>query len=97
MSAVVLLELKAHPAMLADLQALLHEMLPTTRRFRGCETISMHQMDGDPLTMVIFERWQDPSFYKAYVRWRGERGDLDRLVSLVQGTPHIRTFDDWSP
>ena len=47
----------------------------------------------DPSNIVIVENWETRGHYEAYLKWREERGDLDKLGTMLEGAPSIRFYD----
>jgi len=94
MSITVLFEPKAAPGRERELEAMLAEILPDTRAFDGCESLTAHRDHDDPATLVLVERWTDRDRHAAYLRWRAERGDIERLGSLLAGAPVTRYLAD---
>ena len=94
MSILVLFEMDAAPGRLDDLTAMLAEQLPDTRRFDGCESVTVHRDQDAPDRLTLVERWSERAKHQAYVRWRTDRGDVGPLAALLAGPPAARYFDD---
>ena len=93
MSVVVLLEPQIAPGKTEDMIALLAQILPDTRAHDGCEGVVMHRDQDAPDRVLLIERWASRPDYEAYLRWRTDRGDIERLGALSSGAPSIRYFD----
>lgn len=75
------------------LRMLFNETLPDTRNFEGCISVVLHSENDHPNNVFMVEEWTSRSAYEKYLAWRGERGDFEKLMSLIQGEPIIRFFD----
>lgn len=92
MSVTVILEAHTQDGRGDDLVSLLREFLVETRQWKGCEGITVNQDEDDANTIVLLEQWDTRPDYEAYLGWRKERGDLDKLGSHLTGPPDIRFF-----
>lgn len=93
MSVIITLEVTAKAGQEDALRTLFNETLPDTRKFEGCISVEAHSENSHPGNIFLFEEWASNSAYEKYLAWRGERGDLDKLMDLIQGEPVIRFFD----
>jgi quinol monooxygenase YgiN len=93
MSVVVLLEPQTAPGRAEDIIALLRDALPDTRAYDGCETVVMHRDQDAPDRVLLIERWASRAQYEAYLQWRADRGDNERLGALSSGPPSVRYLD----
>lgn len=93
MSITITLEITAKAGKEDALRMLFDETLPDTRKFEGCISVEAHSENSHPENIFLFEEWTSKSAYEKYLAWRGERGDLEKLTSLIQGEPVIRFFD----
>jgi len=94
MSVVVLFEPQAAPGKEDELVSLLAEILPDTRAFDGCGSLTVHRDQDEPGRLVLVERWASRDHHAAYLRWRADRGDIERLGALLAGPPSTRFCDD---
>ncbi len=94
MSVLVLFELNAKPDSADDLKNFLRDELHHTRGFDGCNGISIHSNQEDPNNMVFVEDWDSREQYDKYLAWRGERGDMEKLMGWLAGEASIRSFDN---
>src|SRR5579871_5657949 len=94
MSVIVLFCPKAAPGQEEAVRSMLAEILPDTRAFDGCESLTAHRDVDDPAEIVLIERWRSRERYDAYLQWRVERGDVERLGALLAGPPVIRYLED---
>jgi quinol monooxygenase YgiN len=93
MSCQVILEFRAAPGRVADVQQWLKGVLPDTRAFDGCQTLYCIQNQEDPEVVLIVEQWDSRQHYERYLAWRAERGDMEVFGAMMAGPPNIRFFD----
>lgn len=93
MSIMIILDAKLKEGKIEEAKELFNELLPDTRNFKGCESISMILNEEDSANMVLVEKWRAKSDYEKYHHWREERGDLDRIRALLDGRPGRRFFE----
>ena len=89
MSVLVLLDIEAAPGKEEDLVSAFAGVLPDTRVYDGCESLTAHRNLDRPGQLVLVERWESRDHHETYMKWRGERGDLDRLGALMAGPPTV--------
>ena len=94
MSVLVLFDCEAGAGSEEAVMARFAELFPDTRAFDGCESCTLHRDQDAPGRFVLVERWATRANYEAYLQWRTERGDVERLAPLLAGPPTIRYFDD---
>jgi len=94
MSVLVLFESVAAAGSEDELASLFAELLPDTRAFEGCEYVTLHRDQDAPDRFMLVERFTTRASYEAYVEWRVQRGDVDRLSRLLAERPGPRFFDD---
>ena len=91
MVCTVIFELKENPGQRPALEALLQEFLPVTREREGCISIdAFGNSDTDGILCV--EHWATRAHYDAYLGWRVERGDIERVMQLCAEPPSLRFF-----
>jgi quinol monooxygenase YgiN len=84
-------ELKEKPGERPALEAILRDFLPITRQREGCISIdAFGNSDADGILCV--EYWETRAHYEAYLAWRIERGDIERVVQLCAEQPSLRFF-----
>ena len=86
MSVVIAVTFKAKDDTYDELHATLKAILPDTARYEGAELISCSADPADK-TFYIHEVWDSAESQKAYLAWRQERGDVDKLVALLRDAP----------
>lgn len=92
MPCTVIFEMKEKPGRRGDLEALLAEFLPVTREYEGCLSIEAFGNSDDDGILCV-EQWQSRPHYDAYLAWRIERGDIDRVVQHCADQPSVRFFE----
>ena len=90
MSVVFAVTFKAKAESYDQLHATLTAILPDTASFKGAELISC-SVDPDEKTFHIHEVWDSVESQQAYLTWRQERGDVDKLVAMLREPP---TFEE---
>ena len=93
MSILITFEVTAKAGQEHALRTLFAETLPDTRKFEGCISVALHSENERPDNVFMVEEWTSKSAYEKYLAWRGERGDFEKLMNLIQGEPVIRFFD----
>lgn len=93
MSILITFEVTAKAGQEDALRTLFAETLPDTRKFEGCLSVALHSENEHPDNIFMVEEWTSRSAYEKYLAWRGERGDIEKLMNLIQGDPVIRFFD----
>jgi quinol monooxygenase YgiN len=88
MSVTVILTLRAKDDMFETLEGTMKAILPDTAARDGAELISAAS-DPETKTCVVYEVWDKIESQQAYMAWRTERGDIDKLVSLLREPPHL--------
>ena len=74
MSVLVILDIPATAETRDAVLAALHEALPVTRAFDGCEGLELLVNQDDPANLVVYERWASRAHYAAYRAFRAETG-----------------------
>ena len=88
MSVTVMLTLKAKEDLFDQLEATMKAILPDTAARDGAELISAAS-DPSSKTIIVYELWDKIESQQAYMGWRTERGDIDKLVSLLREPPQV--------
>lgn len=92
MSVVVMLTLKARDESYDQLKQTMAAILPDTARRDGAELIRCGGDDGAK-TVTVYEEWDRIESQQAYMAWRTERGDIDKLVALLREPPQVAVLD----
>jgi len=93
MSIVITFEATAKVGEEKELLAFLVDTLADTRKFEGCIKVDAHTEEQSPGTLLLVEKWTTKEAYDAYLAWRGERGDMAKLIQYLQSEPVIRFFN----
>ncbi len=88
MSVTVMLTLGAKEDEFTTLEDTMKAILPDTAARDGAELISAGS-DPETKTCVVYEVWDKIESQQAYMAWRTERGDIDKLVSLLREPPQL--------
>ena len=86
MSVTFAVTFKAKDDMYDQLHATLTAILPDTASFEGAELISCAADPADKV-FYIHEIWDSAESQAAYMQWRQERGDVDKLVAMLREAP----------
>ena len=92
MSTIITFEITAKEGMEAELLSFFTDTLGDTRSFEGCINVNLHTEEESPGTIFMYEEWESKEAYQAYIAWRGERGDMDKLMQYVESKPVNRFF-----
>ncbi len=88
MSVTVMLTLKGKDDMFETRESTMRAILPDTAARDGAELISAAS-DAGTRTVIVYELWDKIESQQAYMAWRTERGDIDKLVSLLREPPQV--------
>ena len=94
MSVKVVLEFRTTPDQVDAVKALFRAVLPDTRGYEGCESLTLHQSEEEPTSFLVWEQWVTRPHYEKYLAWRTETGVLDQLIAMCDGQPSIRFFSN---
>ncbi len=67
--------------------------LPTTRKQKGCIQIDAYADSEKSNAILMVELWESKEDHQAYLKWRTERGDMDKLGSMLEGPPVIAYYE----
>ena len=93
MTTIVILDIPAGPEVRDAVLKLMHDALPTTRAFDGCEGLEMLVTQDDPGNIVIYERWKSRAHYDAYRAFRAETGFSASFRAMLPALPTVRVLD----
>jgi quinol monooxygenase YgiN len=93
-SILVVLELEAVDGSQDKMIDVLRRHLGDTRARPGCESVTVHQDNDRPTSIVLVERWATRADDDAYRAWRAGDGAIAEMGPLVAAAPRIRYFDD---
>ena len=89
MPTLVILEAKAKADAVEELKGLLAKLLPETRAYEGCQSVTPY-LNDDGQTVVLVELWDSKPHYDKYLAWREETGALANFGALLEGAPSFR-------
>ena len=89
MSVVVNVTFKAKDDQYQALYDTLVAILPDTAAREGAELISC-AADPEDKAFHIHEVWDTIENQKAYLGWRAERGDVEKLVAMLREPPEFK-------
>ncbi|PCJ58692.1 MAG: antibiotic biosynthesis monooxygenase [Rhodospirillaceae bacterium] len=93
MAVVVLLHIQFDESKADEYKAALQSMLPETRKHKGALKIHMLVDKDQPADVVVYEEWETRADHEAYIAWRTERGDMEKLGSMLRAAPSIKYYD----
>lgn len=92
MSVIVQLTVKAQPDKYQQLHDMWVEILPDTAKANGALHISC-SADPEKHEFRVWEIWETIEDQKAYMKWRMDRGDINRLGALLAGPPTVEELE----
>jgi len=73
----------------ADILNWLEGVLPETRAYDGCKSLSVYQ-EINSNKIILVELWETKEKFIAYRDWRAETGSLGALVEMLDADPVFR-------
>ena len=73
----------------ADVLNWLEGVLPETRAYDGCKSLSVYQEINNN-KIILVEHWETKEKFIAYRDWRAETGSLGALVEMLDADPVFR-------
>lgn len=89
MSVDVIFSLKVNPENREELLSIFAAILPDTRSYPGCQGVVVSSNEDDIHNIVLLEKWDKRSDHESYLAWRTERGEIEKLASLLSAPPSI--------
>ncbi|MFK7945918.1 MAG: putative quinol monooxygenase [Paracoccaceae bacterium] len=89
MSVVVNVTFKAKDDQYQALYDTLVAILPDTAGYKGAELISC-AADADDKSFHVHEVWDSIESQQAYLGWRSDRGDVEKLVAMLREPPEFK-------
>jgi quinol monooxygenase YgiN len=93
-SILVLLEIEAKAGSEDAVIDLLRQNLGDTRARAGCESVTVHQDQDQPTSILLVERWATRADDDAYRAWRAGEGAITEMAPHVTGRRTLRYYDD---
>jgi len=94
MPITVVLELNLKPDRVDAVLGGLKEILPGTRAFDGCVSVSVVRDADDRSHVALIERWEQRSDQERYFAWRQETGALAGLAEDATGPPSVTYYEE---
>jgi quinol monooxygenase YgiN len=88
--------MSAKPGQGAALAAAFEEILPDTRKYQGCNGVTVHQSASDPDSLMLIENWDSADDHASYSNWRKDSGTLGGVMGLAGGRPDTTVWNDLS-
>ena len=92
MSVVFAVTFNAKEESYQDLHATLKAILPDTAKYKGAELISC-SADPENKSFHIHEVWDSVESQQDYLKWRQERGDVEKLVAMLRDAPEFKQLE----
>ena len=86
---LVLAEFSPAEGKRADVLKWLAGVLPETRAYDGCKSLSVYQ-EMDSNKIILVEHWETKEKFIAYRDWRVETGSLAALAEMLDSDPVFR-------
>lgn len=93
MGCVVIFEFRTKAGQSRAMRDWLRDNLRETRAFEGFQTLVATTNQEDADNVVVIEQWDSRQHYERYIDWRTKRGDIETVVSMIDGDPTIRFLD----
>ncbi|MFI1675872.1 putative quinol monooxygenase [Streptomyces sp. NPDC020607] len=75
-----------------EARKLITSVVERSRREPGCLSHEAHEAVGDPLTLVLIEKWASQQDLDSHNQEPWLAKSLGRLVELLTGAPEIQVF-----
>ena len=95
-SHTTMMTMQIAPGRMAEFEALMSVEAPLTREFDGCERFEVYAATSTPGVVLFLERWKSKEHEQRYVRWRTERGDMQRLGAFFSAPPTSVVLSEFS-
>ncbi|WP_051342017.1 putative quinol monooxygenase [Pseudonocardia spinosispora] len=96
MATIITLEVPAQPGKGDELVAAFNKILPDTRAYKGCQSVTVLQRADDKDKIVLVETWDSEEDHNAYSVWRRDSGTLGDIMGLAAGRPVNTVYNDVS-
>ena len=93
MTCLVILEIKLKKDLIEEFRAWERKILPDTRGFPGCASLSVVQNQDEPTSIAVLTQWDSRKQFESYFNWRNESGVFPELMQMLDGAPSLRYFD----
>jgi quinol monooxygenase YgiN len=96
MATIITLEVPAKPGQGDALVAAFNKILPETRDYKGCQSVTVLQGTENPDSIVLIEHWDSSEDHDAYSQWRRGSDTLGEIMELAAGRPVTTEYNDVS-
>jgi quinol monooxygenase YgiN len=72
---------------------ILSRALPVTRTYKGCRFINTFVGSSNSKRIILIQGWDSRGEQEAYINWRQETGDLQKLVSTLSEPPLVEYWE----
>jgi quinol monooxygenase YgiN len=79
----IIMDLDVKPEVVDGLAAGFPSMIDETAQRKGFRNIRIVRNDNH---LLLIEEWDSEQDYRDYIAWRTERGDMDNLGTMVNGS-----------
>jgi quinol monooxygenase YgiN len=93
MSVLATADLFIKPNRIDEFLQILHEALPDTRSFQGCEGLDTFVDQDEPGHILFVEKWAQRADHEKNLGWRQEQGMFDVLADFASAPAQFRYFD----
>ncbi|HEY3603284.1 MAG TPA: antibiotic biosynthesis monooxygenase [Sporichthyaceae bacterium] len=69
-------------------------VLPDTRAYDGCVSVTTHRDLDDPSKIFLIEVWDSREHQQKYLAWRVETGLMDAIGPMLAGAPVISAYSN---
>ena len=92
MTVLVTLECEVKSEHVAEVPALLRDVLPSTRAFEGCIKVTCY-LSQDKRKLLLVEDWTSKEAQEKYLAWRVTTDHGKQLLAMFAAPPDIRVYD----
>ncbi len=93
MSTTVVLHLTILPDHLDAIRTGIQESLKATREFDGCQSITLHQDQDDPCSLVLLQQWDSRDHYQKYYDYVVSSGAMEQMMPAFSAEPVLKFLD----
>lgn len=96
MATIITIEVPAKPGQGDAFVAAFNKILPVTRGYKGCQSVTILQRADDKDSILLVEHWDSEEDHNAYKVWRRDSGTLGEILELAAGPPVSTVYNDVS-
>ncbi|MGQ0846832.1 MAG: putative quinol monooxygenase [Sporichthyaceae bacterium] len=94
MSVTVTLLFPTKPEEADNFYKALVSVLPDTRAYDGCQSVTTHRDLEDPTKIFLIEVWDTIDHQKKYLGWRVETGLMEAIGPMLAGPPAVCAYSN---